>query len=61
MNLLHAIGVLLIMCGFSVFVIGVIRYFFPSLECYVPTELKKVFTIGVGVFITFAGMLLLKL
>jgi hypothetical protein len=61
MNFLHAIGVLLIIIGFSSFIIGVIRYFFPSLEDYVPEEFKKPFTIGSGIFITLAGMLVLKI
>ncbi|MEE9351799.1 MAG: hypothetical protein V3U78_06030 [Thiotrichaceae bacterium] len=61
MNFLHAIGVLLIIIGFSSFVIGILRYFFPSLESYVADEFKKPFTIGSGIFITLAGMLILKI
>ena len=61
MNLLHAIGVLLIIIGFSSFIIGAIRYFFPSIETYITKEFKKPFTMRSGIFVTLAGMLILKL
>jgi hypothetical protein len=60
-NLLHAIGVLVLLSGFASFVIGVFRYFFPSVDKLIPVEFKKPFTIGSGIFITLAGMLLLKI
>lgn len=60
-NLLHAIGILLILGGFAAFVIGVFRYFFPSVNKHIPEEFKNPFSIESGIFITLAGMLLLKL
>jgi len=61
MNFIHSIGVLLIIVGFSSFVIGVIRHFFPSLEHLVDEQFKKPFSISSGIFVTLAGMLILKL
>ena len=58
--MLAAIGGLLLFMGFSTFLMATVRYFFPSLESFVPDDFKHLLTIRVGVYLFLAGVLLLR-
>lgn len=57
--MIAALGVLLVLAGVSILVIGLVRYFFPSSNKFVPDDLKKVFSITYGGYFLLAGLLLL--
>lgn len=58
--MLAAIGGLLLLMGFSTFLMAVVRYFFPSLESFVPNDFKRLLTMRVGISLFLAGGLLLR-
>ena len=57
--MIGAIGALLTLGGFSALVIGLIRYFFPSTEKFIPDDLKKAFSIRNSVIVGLIGLLVL--
>ena len=58
--MIPTIGVLLTLAGFSIFVIGLVRHFFPSTESFFPEDLQRVFTIKIGVYAFLGGIILLR-
>ena len=54
------IGVLLALAGFSLFVIGLVRHFFPSTESLFPEDFKRAFSMRTGVYVFLAGVILLR-
>lgn len=59
MNLLAAIGFILVLFGITTLIIGSIRYFFPFVEEYIPDEFKKALTFQFAAYYLLAGLLLL--
>ena len=55
-----AIGVLFLLGGVSSFLIGLIRYFFPSTEGFIPNDLKRFLSMRIGVYVFLAGLVLLR-
>lgn len=58
--MLAAIGTLLLLAGISLFILGLIRRFFPSTESVIPNNFKKVINIRLGVYVFLAGLLLVR-
>ncbi len=58
--MLATFGVLFLLAGVSVFLIGLVRYFFPSTETLMPESFKKVMTMRYGVYTFLLGLLLLR-
>lgn len=59
MNLLAAIGLMLVLGGVTALIIGSVRYFFPFVDEYIPEEFKKPLTIQFAAYYLLAGLLLL--
>ena len=59
MNLLAAIGFILVLFGITTLIIGSIRYFFPFVEEYIPDEFKKALTFQFAAYYLLAGLLML--
>jgi len=59
--MIAAIGVLLILAGFSTIIIGLVRKLFPATEKLVPEDLKNVFSLRYGVYYLLAGLLLISI
>ncbi len=58
--MLASIGVMLLLGGSSIFIIGLIRYFFPSTDKFIPNDFKKIISIHNAVYIFLAGLLLVR-
>lgn len=59
MNLLAAIGFVLVLIGLTALIIGSVRHFFPFVEEYIPEEFKKPLSIQFAAYYLLAGLLLL--
>lgn len=59
--MIAALGVLLVLAGVSILVIGLVRYFFPSSNKFVPEDFKDIFSTTYGGYFLLAGLLLLYL
>ena len=58
--MLQAIGVLLLLSGVSAFMIGLIRYFFPSTERFLPDDMKRWFSLKFSIVYFLVGMVILR-
>ena len=58
--MLAAVGVMLLLGGSSIFIIGLVRYFFPSIEKFLPNDFKKIVSIRYAIYIFLAGLLLVR-
>ena len=58
--MLASIGVMLLLGGSSIFIIGLIRYFFPSADKFIPNDFKKIISIRNAVYIFLVGLLLVR-
>ena len=58
--MIAAIGVLLVFGGVSAFLLGAVRYFFPSTDRFFPNDMKRFFAMRTGVYIFLAGVVLLR-
>jgi len=56
-----AIGVLLLLMGVSAFLMGAVRYFFPSVDKFVPADFKVFLSLRTGVYLFLGGIALLSL
>lgn len=59
MNLLAAIGFVLVLIGITTLIIGSVRHFFPFVEEYIPEDFKKPLSIQFAAYYLLAGLLLL--
>lgn len=59
-EILATFGVLFLLAGVSIFIIGAVRYFFPSTENLMPESFKKSMTMRYGVYTFLLGLLLLR-
>ena len=58
--MLAAIGILLLLAGISTFLLGLVRFAFPSTEKFIPDDFKKFLSMRVGVYLFLAGIVLLR-
>ena len=58
--MLAAIGVLLLLCGVSTFLLAMVRKIFPASDKFIPEDFKRYLTIPVGVYVFLVGLLLLR-
>lgn len=58
--MLASIGVLMLLGGFTTFLLGVVKYFFPTLEKFMPEGFKSYLSIQNGVYVFLVGLLLVR-
>jgi len=58
--MLAAVGVMLLLGGSSIFIISLVRHFFPSSEKFIPNDFKKIVSIRYAVYIFLGGLLLVR-
>jgi len=58
--MLASIGVMLLLAGVSIFLIALVRTFFPSSEKFLPDDFKKLVTLRNAIYIFLAGLVLTR-
>lgn len=61
LNLLGAIGAMLVLAGVTTLIIGAARYFFPMLDQFFPESFKKPLSFQYGAYYLLAGLVCLLL
>jgi hypothetical protein len=59
MSLLLSLGIVLVFVGITTLVIGLLRYFFPMVEDFIPQDFKQALSIRFAAYYLLAGLLLL--
>lgn len=59
MDLLLSVGIMLVLFGITTLIIGLVRYFFPVVEAFIPDEFKQALSLRFAAYYLLAGLLLI--